>query len=196
MAGEDARYWRILYEVSTSLNSSLALPEVLKQATKLTADATGAKACSLRLLDDSEKNLELAAAYGLSDDYIKKGQVELDKSLIDKEVMENKVVAIADVTKDSRWQYPEEAARERIRSVLSVPLSVKGKAIGTIRIYTSKPHKFSKDEIRFLSTIANQAATAITNAKLYKMCLRSYQEAVEEVWKKTDIWGSGEEKKA
>jgi len=77
----DARYWRTLYEISKSLNSSLMLSEVLKQAAKLTTEAMGVKACSLRLLDDAGKSLQLAAAYGLSDSYLNKGPVDLEKSL-------------------------------------------------------------------------------------------------------------------
>ena len=191
MESEDARYWRTLYEVSMTLNSSLQLSEVLKQTVRLTADAMDVKACSLRLLDEGEKNLELVAAYGLSDAYVNKGPVKLEKSLIDREVMKGRVLAIADATEDSRWQYPEEARKEGIRSVLSSPLSVKGKTIGTIRVYTTEPRDFTDREIRFLSALASQAALSIDNAKLHRMCLRSYQEAVEEAWKKTDVWGSG-----
>jgi signal transduction protein with GAF and PtsI domain len=191
---EDARYWRTLYEVSMTLNSSLELSEVLKQTVRLTADAMDAKACSLRLLDESEKNLELVAAYGLSDAYVLKGLVELEKSKIDREVMEGRVLAIADAAEDPRLQYPEEARKEGIRSVLSSPLSVRGKTIGTIRVYTAEPHEFTDREIQFLSALASQAALAIDNAKLHMMCLRSYQEAVQEAWKKTDVWGSGEAK--
>lgn len=191
---EEARYWRTLYEVSTSLNSSLTLSEVLKQTAKLTTEAMGVKACSLRLLDDNEKNLELAATYGLSDEYIKKDPEELDKSLIDREATQGSTLVIADVARDPRWQYPEDARREGISSVLCVPLSVKGKPIGTIRIYTSRTRDFTKNEIQSLSALANQAAVSIDKAKLHSVCLRSYEEAVEEVWKKTDVWGSREEK--
>ncbi|HJX23135.1 MAG TPA: GAF domain-containing protein [Candidatus Bathyarchaeia archaeon] len=173
------------------MSSSLELSEVLKQTVRLTTDAMGAKACSLRLLDESGRRLELVAVYGLSDAYVHKGPVELEKSLIDREVMEGRVLAIADAAEDSRWQYPEEARREGIRSVLSSPLSVKGKTIGTIRVYTAETRDFTDREIQFLSALASQAALSIDNAKLHRMCLRSYQEAVEEAWKKTDVWGSG-----
>jgi signal transduction protein with GAF and PtsI domain len=189
---EDARYWRTLYEVSKAISSSLTLSEVLQQVVKLTAEAMKVKACSLRLLDEAGKSLELVATYGLSDAYMNKGPVELDKSLIDREVMQGRVVAIADAARDRRLQYPEEARREGISSLLSAPLSVKGRVIGTIRVYTSERHHFTEREIQFLSALANQAATSIDNAKLHLMCLRSYQEAVEEIWKKTDAWGSGE----
>ncbi|HJX23636.1 MAG TPA: GAF domain-containing protein [Candidatus Bathyarchaeia archaeon] len=183
-----------MYEVSLSLNSSLALSEVLQQTVKLTAEAMGVKACSLRLLDEREKSLEMVAAYGLSNAYMNKGPVELGRSLIDTEVMQGRVLAIVNASRDPRWQYPEEARKEGIKSVLCAPLTVKGRVIGTIRVYTSRRHIFTSKEIQFLSALASQAGLSIDNAKLHMVCLRSYQDAVDEVWKKTDVWGSGEQR--
>jgi AmiR/NasT family two-component response regulator len=45
-------------------------------------------------------------------------------------------------------------------------LAVKGKVIGVINCYTSKPHDFSEAEIDLLTSIANQAAVAIENTEL------------------------------
>ena len=105
----------------------------------------------MRLLDEREKNLEMVAAYGLSNTYVNKGPVELERSLIDKEVMQGQVLAIADAARDPRWQYPEEARKEGIKSVLCAPLTVKGRVLGTIRVYTSRRHVFTNREIKFLS---------------------------------------------
>ena len=45
-------------------------------------------------------------------------------------------------------------------------MSVKGRVIGVLNSYTSTPHKFTKNEINILTTVANQAAVAIENAQL------------------------------
>ncbi|MCM8764560.1 MAG: ANTAR domain-containing protein, partial [Candidatus Omnitrophica bacterium] len=47
-----------------------------------------------------------------------------------------------------------------------VPLSVKGKVIGVLNLYTSTPHLFTKGEIETLITVANQAAIVIENSRL------------------------------
>jgi len=50
--------------------------------------------------------------------------------------------------------------------MLAVPMSVKGRVIGVLNIYTAKPHRFSEREIEILSSIANQSAIIIENTEL------------------------------
>jgi len=169
-AAEDA-YQRIqtLYSLSNTISSTLDLKEVLGLVARKTAEVMNAKGCSVRLLDQTRKRLELGASYGLSEEYLQKGPVDADKSLT--EALKGKPVSILDVTKDPRVQYPEEAKREGIASMLAVPLVFREEVIGTLRIHTAKPHDFDSEEIEFASAIARAVSIAITNAKAYKKLL-------------------------
>jgi len=157
-----------LYDIGKAVTSSLNFTEVLNTIVQLATKAMDAKACSIRLLDEEERLLRLGAAYGLSEEYLSKGPVDLERSLVDRGALRGKAVAVPDVTKDPGFQYPEEAAKEGIRSVLCVPLSVREKPIGVLRLYTGESHRFTDEEIEFLSTLANQAAVAIENARTYQ----------------------------
>ena len=53
------------------------------------------------------------------------------------------------------------------RSVLAVPLMVKERVIGELAIDHCEPHYFTPQQVRLALTIANQAAVAIENARLY-----------------------------
>jgi signal transduction histidine kinase len=141
---------------------------VLNTIAQLATKAMKAKACSIRLLDEERHLLRVGAAYGLSKEYLAKGPVDLEKSLVDRGALRGKAVAVFDVTKDPGFQYPEEAAKEGIRSVLCVPLSVREKPIGVLRLYTGEIHRFTDEEIDFLNTLASQAAVAIENARTYQ----------------------------
>lgn len=162
----ELRYCWMLHEIAKDLGTAKNLPAILNLIVKSAVDSLNIKASSLRLLDDKNKRLELVAAYGLSEEYLKKGPVELDKSPIDKEAMRGKVVEIEDITRGRSLQYPEEALREGIKSIICVPLLIRDKVIGSLRAYTSTPHKFSEAEKTFLSALANLGAIAIENAKL------------------------------
>jgi len=70
------------------------------------------------------------------------------------------------VTKEKEYKHKDIARKEGLSSLLCVPMSVKGKAIGVINCYTSRPHDFSETEIEILSSIASQAAVAIENTQL------------------------------
>jgi len=64
-------------------------------------------------------------------------------------------------------QYPEEAQREGIRSVLVLPLCVHGTTIGVLRLYSGQVRRFSTEQLAFATAVADLGAVAIENAKLH-----------------------------
>ena len=157
-----------LYDIAKAVSSTLNFSEVLNTIAQLATKAMNAKACSIRLLNEDRGQLVVRAADGLSEQYLSKGQVDLDKSLVDRGALRGKPVPILDATKDPGFQYPEEARKEGICSVLCVPLSVREKPIGVLRLYTGEIHRFTDEEIDFLSALASQGAVAIENARTYQ----------------------------
>lgn len=187
-----ARIWqqnKALIEIARSITSTLSLQEVLEKVVESAARALGLKAASIRLLDEERTTLRIKATYGLSRAYLGKGPVQVEKSPIDKRCVEGKVVAVPDIAESAELQYPEEIAREGIRALLSIPLSVRGSVIGVLRVYTSRPYTFSDPEIEFLSALASQGATAIDNARLFEHIQKEYRELTRDVWKWYD-WGT------
>lgn len=172
------RYYKSLQGVARAANSALAIREVLDSIVKGTAKALNAGACSLLFLDSSKKHLGHSAHYGLSDWYIRKGILDADRSLA--ESREGRTVAIYDVAKDPRVQYPELAQKAGIASILSVPLVVKGEIMGTVRVYTRERRRFSKKEEEFLSAIADLSALALENARVYGVLEREREAAKRE----------------
>jgi signal transduction protein with GAF and PtsI domain len=186
-----ARIWsemRTLIKISQSISSTLSLDEVLQMIVENAAKILRMKAASIRLLDEERKTLRVRAAYGLSKAYLEKGQVILSKSIIDKECLKCKIISVNNIKKDKRLQYPEELIKEGIMSLLSLPLTVRGSAIGVLRVYTSTPYTFSESEIDFLSALACQGAIAIENARLFEHIKSEYKELARDVWKWYD-WG-------
>lgn len=158
-----------LYALSRNISGTLDLKEVLGRLAQNATEVMNAKGCSVRLWDKTHSRLEVGAAYGLSKEYLQKGPVDADRSLI--EALKGKPVSVADVTKDTRVQYPEEAKREGIASMLGVPLVFKEEIIGTLRIHMARLHDFSKEEEEFVSAIASTVGIAIANAMAYKKLL-------------------------
>ncbi len=166
---ENAYYkTKTLYDIARAVTSTLNFREVLNTIVQQATKAMNAKACSIRLLDQEKRQLWIGAAYGLSQEYLSKGVVDLDKSLVDRGALRGKPVSVLDVTKDPGFQYPEEAKKEGIRSVLCVPLMVREQPIGVLRLYTGEIHRFTEEEIEFLSALASQGAVAIENARTYQ----------------------------
>ncbi len=178
-----------LMEIAKTINSTLDLSEVLELIVKNAARTMGYKAASLRLLDREGETLKIRATYGLSKKYLEKGPVRVSESPLDQECLAGKPVNISNVNTEPRVGYREEIKREGISSVLYVPLLVKNKATGLLRVYSSLPHQFTPDEVDFLSALANQVATAIENARLFEHIKRDYEDLAQNVWKWYD-WGT------
>jgi signal transduction protein with GAF and PtsI domain len=132
----------------------------------VTAEIMNSKICSLSLLDEKTKTLVLKATQSMSEAYNKKPPLHLGEGIAGKTAKENKPRQIYDISKEPEYKYKDIAKKEGLRSLLSVPLSVKGRIIGVLNNYTSKPHKFTGEEIDILTTVANQAAIVIENAEL------------------------------
>ena len=73
-----------------------------------------------------------------------------------------------DATTDKRLTNHKGKKAEGIGSILTVPVMVKGKMLGILSLYTKEIRKFTKDEIDFLSILAEQGGIAIENAQLIK----------------------------
>jgi len=176
---ESGYRYRTLYEIAKKLTSSLAPEAVVNTIVESTAKAMGAKGCSLMLLTPDKKELIHIISYGLSKRYLRKGPVI--SNVIISEVLKGNSVAILDATQDPRVQYKEQAIREGIASMLSVPLIPDGEVIGVMRIYTSEQRQFSPEDIKFLGSVANLGAIALGKARMHEALERDLEERSIEV---------------
>jgi signal transduction histidine kinase len=157
-----------LNEGARTVSSTLELTEVLDRLVESTVKAMGVHACSIRLLDKSGSQLVPVAVCGLSQEYLNKGPVDPINNPLAKEVLSGKIVNIPDALKSPMIQYPEEAKKEGIRSMLSAPLVGKDGPLGILRAYAIEVDRFPREDELFLATIAAQGSTAIENAMAYQ----------------------------
>ncbi len=174
-------FLRAVQQVSMAINSTLDVKKILSLLVKTATTALDIKGAAVRLLDEKRRKLELVSSYGLSDRYINKGPVEADKSIT--ETMTGKPVSIYDVRTDPKAQYHQAAAEEGISSILSVPINLKDKIIGVLRIYTRTFREFSEEEIRFVSTLAEQAALAMENGRMYEKLKGDYEAITSDMYR-------------
>ena len=161
-----AKRLEAISKVSRTITSNLYLEDILKLIVTVTAEIMNSKICSLSLLDEKSKTLTLKATQSMSEAYNKKAPLRIGEGIAGKAALENKPQAVYDISKESEYKYKDIAKKEGLRSLLSVPLSVKGRVIGVLNNYTSNPHKFTNEEIDILTSVANQAAIVIENAEL------------------------------
>lgn len=158
--------YETLLKITERISMSREFDEIALLSVTGVKDALHAKGCALFLINPKNQELALAAATGLSEDYLNKGPISAMRSIAD--ALKDGPVAIYDVKDDPRIQYPAEAVREGIASILSVPIMARGNPIGALRIYTADPWEFTIEDVNFVQAVAQITGMAIEMSRLYK----------------------------
>jgi signal transduction histidine kinase len=160
---------KTLYLAAQTINSSLNLQEVLDRLVRATAEAMDVSAASIGLLDSTGSQIEVVAAFGISQAYLAKGPTLVSRSRVYDTVLSTGEPLILQGAIDPSWfQYPEEKEQEGIRSILYIPLVARQRPLGVVRVHSRRPDRFDMDDARFLSAIGAQGAVAIENAMAYQ----------------------------
>jgi signal transduction protein with GAF and PtsI domain len=173
-----AKQLEAISKVSSSITSNMYLGDILKLIVTVTAEIMDSKICSLMLIDEKTKELVLKATQSMSEIYNKKPHLKIGEGIAGKVAQENKPRTVYDLSREPEYRSTDIAAKEGLKSLLSVPLSVKGRVIGILNNYTSYPHYFTKTEVDVLTTVANQAAIVIENSELI-MKAKTIQDELE-----------------
>ncbi|MBU1128527.1 MAG: GAF domain-containing protein [Candidatus Omnitrophica bacterium] len=162
----NAEYLKTLNTISKAITSDLYLEDILKLVVNLTANVMSAKICSLWLLDNKTQELTIRATQAMSQEYLKERGLRVGEGIVGRVIKDRKPISILNVLEDDRYKEKELARKEKLVSMLSVPMIVKDEMIGVVNCYTNCEYKFTKSDIALLSTVANQAAVAIKNTEL------------------------------
>ena len=170
----------ILYNISQAVNfidDLKRLLQVIIQKALITLDAEKG---SLMLYDYSINALQVRIVSGLQDkkleEAINNGAVQCAKIGIGEGIagtvfLERKPIITNLGSADPRFIVKEVLSNTK--SLLCVPLIAKGEVIGVINITNKKHDKlFNQKDLEFITSLANQAAIAIDNAKLYELATK------------------------
>lgn len=154
-----------LYEMIKEIGKHSSFKELLDAATSGAARLMGVKACSIKLLDEQKKYLEFASTYGLSEDYLSKGKLDLSQSPINRAIIEGKPYVIGRIEEKDYFQYPEDIEREGISSMLCVPLRGNNVTLGVFCIYSRRHYLFDQKDVDFISLLCDLTGVAIERVK-------------------------------
>ena len=171
-----------LYQASRSLTLSLE-PEIIGKNLITTMDEMlGYEFASVHLLEDQTQSLAILA---ISEKAQNPENFERDKtSLFTEKVplgvgilgwvaQHGRPMRVGDVSKEARYY----AVLKNIQSELCVPLIARGKVIGVLNIESTRLEAYSERDENLLAALANSAAIALENARLYKSELARREQA-------------------
>jgi PucR C-terminal helix-turn-helix domain/GAF domain/GGDEF-like domain len=169
---------RILYEIISTVASSLRLDEVLASVVRLLSDAAAVHACFVYLAEDGAERLVLAAASEPYSDLVGRIALERGEGLGWWAVERGEAAFIREnALADPRVKYVPELEEERFQSLVAVPMIGRdGEPIGAILLHTEAPREFTDAEVDVLASSASLVGGAIENARLYEETRRRVRE--------------------
>lgn len=163
---DKAETFEVLFELSNQLNSSLDLEQVLNFAMDRVIDLMSAERGFIMLKNGRE--LECHVSHGIPRESVR-GGIDYSRSIIDIVLQNERAIRLKDALTDEKISPKTSIKLMGVRSVMCVPLKAKERVIGLIYLDTTKDQAaFEEHDLDVLVALANNAAIAIENARLYK----------------------------
>lgn len=155
-----------LVDIAQMIISETNLDEILEQITVQTSRLMKTRLCSVFLLNEDGSELVLRACHGGTKRYREKPNLSTEDSLLGGVVKRRKAIAVVDIVKEKGYIQTDIARKEKLVSMLAVPLIFGEKTIGVLTVYTQQRHRFPNDEIKLLMTLGDLSAVAIEKGRL------------------------------
>ncbi len=100
--------------------------------------------------------------------------IEISRSILNTVLEKNSAVLITDVLSDAQFRDQASVVQSRIHSALCVPLWDNRDIVGLVYAdRAATPERFTEDDLRLLTLLANVAAVKIENARLFEEALEN-----------------------
>jgi len=154
----DERIRTAFYQAGEALTAGLDIQRMLSVILDTIKNLMEVAGCAIMLLEEDIPVIKASESLDAENEFF--------KDFLFKIIKEGKM----DFVYDLREKNPPMILKDgrEIRSVLAIPLNLKGKTRGVLGICLTHPHHYGEKEINLLTSFAYQAASAIDNAHLFK----------------------------
>ncbi len=159
-----------LYRVLAAVSSSINLEEISITICRELAQKFNLPQAALAFISEDGKYLDVKAEYRLPDRPPALGdRIPIEGNPATNWVIEHQQPLVVEDMLASVTDPALLATLKKrgVRSMLIVPLIVRGKVIGTLGLDSLKPRTFSEDEVRFAQNVASSVSQSVEIARLY-----------------------------
>ncbi|MDX2141238.1 MAG: adenylate/guanylate cyclase domain-containing protein [Chloroflexota bacterium] len=168
---------RALAETTALINSSFDPDQVLESAMDAVVRLTGAGRAYL-LLQDALGQLNVRLARRRDDEMY--GDEGVSRTVLQQVIASGEALLTDNATEDARVSGSDTVGRYGLRSILCVPLHIKGQVGGAIYVDNRfRSGVFTQRELHLLNAFANQIAIALENARLFASVQTSLREIAQ-----------------
>lgn len=157
---------------------------LINKVMDLCMEAVDCEAGSILEVDEKKNDLFFVAARGPAADQVMKFRIPMGKGIAGYSAESSETLAVSDVYKDPRFfKEISDALKFETRSILCMPINVKGRVYGVIEWINKKGNDvFTADDLEVLKEISHGAASLIENFRLmqkYERRLKSLVSIIE-----------------
>jgi len=158
----------VLNDIATTITSTQPIEELVDVIVKKCVKHLKVEQGAVMLLNEKDKDKPFQTMIRKHDSKVDSLPYRLDNQLTGW-MLKNQVPLLANNLKEDERFKDTIDNDTQIRSILSVPLTLKGKMLGLLSVFNKFSESgFSENDKRLLSIIASQSAQVIENARLYK----------------------------
>ncbi|HBY98251.1 MAG TPA: histidine kinase [Chloroflexi bacterium] len=171
----------LLSEIGQALASTLDLPQLLQETMRQAMAIMQAQASSLMLLDNETNELVYEIVHGAKRDQLRQFRMPITQGIAGWVARTGQPLIVNDPGADPRFNRNVDRTTGFVtRSILCVPLQMKGRTIGVLQVL-NKPSDsgFDEEDLELLRALASQAAIAVENARLYRNLQEEHDRIIE-----------------
>jgi len=165
---ERAAQLALLNAVGGKIASELELRSLFESVPRYVQESFGYDNVAIFTLDRKNRALPLKGNQGMFSGHIPEDLIlDLDEGIVGWAARHGETVLSNDIDADPRYttHYPEVA---ETRSELTVPIRPADQVLGVIDVQSKSLDAFDQEDVLTMETLADQIATAMENARLYK----------------------------
>jgi PAS domain S-box-containing protein len=167
-----------LHTIEQAVTSSMDLKTILELLVREIVEQLQVDATSVLLLNPQNQTLDFAAGQGFRTEALKYTSLKIGDGLAGQAAQERQIVHIANLARlEDNPNLARSIVNEEFVSYFGVPLIAKNKLHGVMEIFNRSALAPDPNWLRFLETLAGQAAISIDNARLLEMTMESLKES-------------------
>ncbi len=156
-----------------AINSSLELDRVLAKILEAIRNLFGVVGSSIWLKDPKTGGVVCQQAAGFQRNIVKGWRLAPGEGIAGWVSSYGESIILPDTREDMRhFRKVADEMQVELRSIISVPMRVKGTVIGALQVVDKQVGRFNETHGRVLEALADASATAIENAQLFEQANR------------------------
>jgi hypothetical protein len=156
-----------LFSIAGSLSSTLDLDYLLEKIGLAAERLLDSEASSIMLVTDDKKRLYFKVAGGEAGAKLKKLTLPIGQGIAGWVAENRKPDVVVDTSKDPRFAGRFDKASGFVtRSLIAVPMVFRGELVGVAEVLNKRHGEYTQEDVTLLSSLANLASIAITNARI------------------------------